>query len=146
MVENTVFTKASLQSMKNQKEEKRCEEAKEKYDEILYSIFKCCLTEIEYLAKEGKTEYRFAVREPSNTGFEDIEADFKDPQYILDKYFEYAVAAFPDSEVYVDRVTVPKEKRAEDRSYIRCRCDDVLMCKCYDPPPESRVCIVIDWS
>lgn len=136
----SVFTKATLQGMKNQKEEKKnCETPKEKYDQILYSIFKCSISTIKTLAKEGKTEYRFPLREPSNTGFEDIKADFKDPQYILDKYFEYAVAAFPDSEVYIDRVIIPKVK-------TQCRCSDILLCKCYDVPSENRVCIVIDWS
>lgn len=141
MNHDTVITKATLQKMKNQKEETRCETPKEKYDKILYSIFNCCLTEVEYLAKQGKTEYRFPVREPFDTGFEDIEADFKDPQYILDKYFEYAVAAFPDSEVYIDRVIIAQGK---NRSYIQCKCYDVTLCKCYSP--ENRVCIVIDWS
>lgn len=112
-----VFTKADLQAMKNQKEEKGC-------DEILFSIFKSAVHEVKILAKEGKTEYRFPVREPSNTGFED-------PQYILDKYFEYAVATFPDSEVYIDRVIIPQEK---------------TQCRCNNPPLQNTVCIVIDWS
>jgi hypothetical protein len=73
-----------------------------------------------------------------------MNADFKDPQYIVDKYFEYADATFPDSEIYIDRVIIPQEK--EDRSYIQCRCHDVTLCKCYSPPPENRVCIVINWS
>lgn len=152
---NTVFTKSSLQGMnintpsgklyKEQEEKAKYEAAKKEYDQIIYKDFKLHVTDIINAAKQGRTEYRISVKEPFSFHLTGIKADFEDPQYIVDKYFEYAVSTFPDSEVYIDRVITMQKK--EDRSYIQCRCYDVTLCKCYDPPiPVNSVCIVIDWS